>query len=162
MFRLTALLVAAIYVTLIVFGEPSGSGVAVTRKAVLDGPLLGVGPASAEATAAAENPEPIGAEEAVELALAAGETARPDPEPTTSEATAAAAKPELPVFYVTGSRVNFRAGPSTSESVVGQFRFGDAAEVLSDPSESWVRVRNTDGREGYVFGRFLAPEAPRG
>ncbi len=73
-----------------------------------------------------------------------------------------AAEAEAPVFFVTGNRVNFRAGPSTAEAVVGQFRLGEAAEVLSDPAGSWVRVRDAEGREGFVAGRFLAPEPLRG
>ncbi|MEP2262077.1 MAG: SH3 domain-containing protein [Paracoccaceae bacterium] len=65
-----------------------------------------------------------------------------------------------PMWYVTGSRVNLRAGPGTSNAVVGKLGFGAEAEVLGD-KDGWYEIRTADGvTSGWIFGKFLADSRP--
>ncbi|MEM1430358.1 MAG: SH3 domain-containing protein [Pseudomonadota bacterium] len=65
------------------------------------------------------------------------------------------AEPAPVVLYVTGSRVNVRAGPSTGFTVISSVAFGDAVEVLADPGDGWAEIRLTNGDTGYMSRRFL-------
>lgn len=65
-----------------------------------------------------------------------------------------------PVLYVTGSRVNFRAGPSTGEPVIGALSSGAAVEALGPTDSPWVNIRDAQGRVGYMSGQFLSRETP--
>jgi hypothetical protein len=70
---------------------------------------------------------------------------------------------ESQVWYVTGKVVNVREGPDTSFPVVGKVVYGEATEILSDPSDDWVRIRiQGDGIEGYMARRFLQDSEPNG
>lgn len=71
--------------------------------------------------------------------------------------------PDLPeglVLYVTGDRVNMRAGPSTGDRVVASLTRGTAVQPLGPQDAEWVNIRDADGRTGYVAGRFLSATAP--
>lgn len=61
-----------------------------------------------------------------------------------------------PVLYVTGSRVNMRAGPSTSDAVQGALSGGTAVEALGPTDADWVHIRTPEGQIGYVSGQFLS------
>ena len=70
---------------------------------------------------------------------------------------------DIPVLYVTGSRVNVRGGPSTSDAVLGSVEFAEAVQVLTDPTQPWVLIRiEGDGVEGYMSSKFLAESDPQG
>ena len=56
---------------------------------------------------------------------------------------------------VTGDRVNLRADPSTEAERLGTLARDDAVEVLEDAGD-WLRVRTSEGEEGWVAARFLA------
>jgi len=74
-----------------------------------------------------------------------------------------APEPERIIWYVTGSRVNVREGPSTDHAVLGKVLYGDAAEVISDPDADWVKIRiEGDGVEGYISKRFMTNVDPLG
>jgi hypothetical protein len=86
-----------------------------------------------------------------------------DPVIETPVAPEAAAEPagEGEIWYVDGSSVNVRAGPSTDDEVVGKLSRGEATLVVWREGEDWARIRiEGDGIEGYVATRFLTPEAP--
>jgi hypothetical protein len=74
--------------------------------------------------------------------------------------------PELTVepsklLFVTGSRVNLRAGPSTGQAVVTQLGLGDRAELLGNTADGWVQIRHVQsGRIGYMSADFLSPVEP--
>lgn len=87
-----------------------------------------------------------------------GPALRPSPEHA-GEAPAPSL-PEGPVLYVTGDRVNMRAGPSTGDRVVASLGRGAAVQPLGPTDAEWVNIRNADGRTGYVAGRFLSANAP--
>ncbi|MEM0937590.1 MAG: SH3 domain-containing protein [Pseudomonadota bacterium] len=58
-------------------------------------------------------------------------------------------------LYVTGSRVNVRAGPSTDFGVIGSVSFGDAVELVDDAGDGWAEIRVSGGGTGYMARRFL-------
>ena len=157
MFRLTLVLLVGLYATMAIWGEPTGSDVAVSRDATLPSslPSLGAAPAAAEAEPAQGSTlADVSEKEAVEMALAAGEK---KPEAATP-AVAPQEEPEDLVerWYVTGSRVNLRSGPSTGAAIVGGLSLGDRAEILSDPNDQWIRIRTEEGLEAWIYGRFLS------
>jgi len=80
---------------------------------------------------------------------------RPTNTDAAGETEAAAPEPDPLVLYVTGSRVNVRAGPSTGFSVISSVGFGEAVEVVADAGDGWAEIRLTDGDTGYMARRFL-------
>ncbi len=85
----------------------------------------------------------------------------PDPVVTNVVATeTAAAAPQVEMWYVTGSRVNIRSGPSTSNGIVTQAVFGDEAEPLSSTANDWIEIRMSNGQTGWIFGKFLNDSLP--
>lgn len=70
----------------------------------------------------------------------------------------AAARPDMPLAEVTGSRVNMRAGPSTNDPVLIALRRGDQVELIGATGDGWAQIRAlADGREGFMAIRFLNP-----
>ncbi|MBF9044400.1 SH3 domain-containing protein [Rhodobacterales bacterium HKCCE4037] len=63
------------------------------------------------------------------------------------------------VFWrVTGSNVNFRAGPSTNTAILAGLVQGDEVEYIGDAADGWAHLRVPDsGLEGYMAARFLEP-----
>lgn len=63
---------------------------------------------------------------------------------------------ELPLFTVTGTRVNLRAGPSTDTDVVMSLSLGSVTEALGAENEGWIKIRDLNtGLSGYMSARFL-------
>ncbi|WP_375551527.1 SH3 domain-containing protein [Rhodophyticola porphyridii] len=97
------------------------------------------------------NPGLIDAPDVVSVAAAT-------PVPVQSDAASPAAKE---MVYVTGSRVNMRAGPSTQNPVLMALGYGAEAELIEEIPNGWVQIRHTEsGRVGYMAGRFLSPDQP--
>ncbi|MBF9030843.1 SH3 domain-containing protein [Rhodobacterales bacterium HKCCE3408] len=87
-------------------------------------------------TAAIETPEPV-------------DTAEPPP-------SVAAGR-----LYVTGDRVNLRAGPSTAFEVVTALDLGTPVDVLGAAEDNWFEIEDVlSGARGFMSGDFLSPEAP--
>ena len=61
--------------------------------------------------------------------------------------------------YVTGTRVNQRAGPSTSNAVMGVLSEGTRVEKLREEGQ-WTQIRSNFGT-GWMATSFLSPVAPR-
>jgi uncharacterized protein YgiM (DUF1202 family) len=77
------------------------------------------------------------------------------------DAVVQAILPTADVRYVTGTRVNLRAGPSTLDDVVAQLARGTKAVVLDDGGGGWLQIRDLDtGVEGFMSGDFLSADAP--
>lgn len=92
-----------------------------------------------------------------------GPPLRPSPEHASrraEETQQAPAGAQGPILYVTGSSVNFRAGPSTSDRVIGALGEGAPVEALGPTDADWVNIRDSEGRVGYMSGRFLSPAQP--
>jgi len=108
--------------------------------------------------------------DAVEDALSAPDPA-PDPDPVPAEDPAPAAAPGSefvvdaapepdPQLYVTGSRVNVRAGPSTVYEAITSLTRGTSVADLGDAGEGWRMIRLPNGGIGYMSGDFLSPVSP--
>lgn len=91
-----------------------------------------------------------------------GPSLRPSPEHADESADAAGQleNAEGPVLYVTGATVNFRAGPSTNDRVIGALDRGMLVEALGPTNGDWVNIRDTNGRIGYMSGQFLSSDSP--
>lgn len=84
-----------------------------------------------------------------------------NPSPEHADAGAADPLPAGgPVLYITGSRVNVRAGPSTGDRVVTALDRGTAVRPLGPADGEWVNIGIPNGRAGYVSGQFLSATAP--
>lgn len=173
MFRYLVAAVAAIYCSLLIFGDASRYP-DVSRQSQDD--VTGLSLAAFATTdiqpAIPETTSRISDSEAVEIALSAAESIRGNRERapllgmvTAAKAEAAEAEttePETPeqFHYVSGNRVNLRAGPGTGNPVVGQLSLGDAAQVLSD-QQGWYEIRTADGAtSGWIYGKFLSDQKP--
>jgi hypothetical protein len=134
----------------VVTPEPAVAVATVTPEPEVAAPVLPV----ADVTPVPESPLPVAEENGVfTLSNYA------DPVAETPVAPEPAAEGE--VWYVDGSSVNVRAGPSTDDEVVGKLSRGEATLVVWREGDDWARIRiEGDGIEGYVAMRFLSPEAP--
>ena len=187
MFRLSVLLCAAIFATLLIAGEDKGQmrpGLAravaageeiviVERRRAPEMPVVEVQPAEAIASVAET---PVAEPAAYVPPPPVAEPVRkvtPEPVFTLSTLPTVAADPvEAPVvetvaapsgnvWYVTANSVNVREGPSTDTSVVDKLVRGEAVSVSFEEGSEWAYVSiEGDGLEGYVALRFLSPEAP--
>ena len=175
MFKLILGTLGALYLALLIFGDESRRPEEVARVGAFDGLNFDfsewIGPASAERTSLVV-PD-ISETEAVALALEAGRQHRADQEaePLVGKLVAAVETPaegtvgddplDASMWYVTGTTVNVRSGPGTSNPVVTRVSFGDAAEVLGAPSDGWVQIRPAGSETtGWISARFLNPDAP--
>lgn len=62
------------------------------------------------------------------------------------------------LYKVSGTRVNMRSGPSTSNAVVDSLSGGTLTEIISDERNGWVEIRDVvSGQTGYMAARFLEP-----
>ena len=162
----------AIYCVLLVFGEDSRRP-EITRQAADDVTGLSLASFSLPKVSnfAGRPDSPISEAEAVRIALKTGEDIRAarERDPLRGLVAAVEAEPDdepsavreaRDLWYVTGTRVNLRAGPGTGSAVIGQVGLGDAAEVLSD-SGGWYRIRTGDGTlTGWIYGDYLDPSRP--
>ena len=170
MYKLIAVTCAALYGILLIFGEESRRPEAVSRAEPMSVSI--VTPAALpmlERTRVLTSD--ISDQEAVDLAIATGQAIREERRSSapksfafaatdTKEVTATAVPDDMVYWYVTGSRVNLRGGPSTGNAVVGQVTFGAAAEVLTD-MDGWYQIRLADGSaSGWIFGKFLNEKLP--
>ncbi|MEK6217289.1 MAG: SH3 domain-containing protein, partial [Boseongicola sp.] len=159
MFRLIAATVVAIFTVLLVFGdETRREDVSLGKR----GPAFEFSLASFiqkpnDIDEVALDPVSANSEvEAVKIAVEAGELLRakrngtsPEDvvatvstiEPTASRVDAAEGLRLADFWYVSGTRVNLRAGPGTANSVVARLGMGTEAEVLSDTAADWIKIR---------------------
>ncbi len=172
MFRLIAVTLAVFYMILLVFGDETRRPEEVARAEPLTLNLIQAAylPDSTPVLLRDQTGPLISDTEAVKLALAAGEKIRAErkraPLRGTNQvvsletrADAVENEAEAPTEYwtVTGSRVNLRMGPGTSNAVIGQLVRGDQAYVLADEN-GWYQIQSADGvTSGWIFGKFLRP-----
>jgi hypothetical protein len=171
MFKYLVATGATLYCVLLVFGD-EGRRAEVTRQAQDD--VTGVSLAAftlPETVIRTRLPgSGISETEAVKIAMDAGKAFRVDRRSAplrgmvaATEAKAEAVAPQAQtaaLHYVSGTRVNLRAGPGTGNAVVGQMVFGDAAEVIGT-QDDWFQIRSADGTvAGWIFGKFLSAQKP--
>lgn len=71
------------------------------------------------------------------------------------------ANADILLLYVTGDRVNLRAGPSTDNAIVTALTRGTATEYLADAPDGWFQIRDqATGNVGFMSGDFLSPTRP--
>lgn len=164
MIRLTLLTLAALLAVLVIFGKPDPN--APERPVAEDQPR----PEPELPVEPEPEPEEL-AVPVVEVTAQApraeqrfpGPALRPSPEHQSgAEAaeTELAPEPGATVLYVTGNRVNFRAGPSTNNSVVGALLGGSPVEALGPETAGWINIRDAQGRVGYMSAQFLSANRP--
>lgn len=118
--------------------------------------------AQANTTATDASPVPVTAEvEAPKPEPMPGPTLRRSPEYAHRAETpdAAAEQPEgLPegALIVDANSLNLRAGPSTSDSVVGKLSRGDVVKPLGAVASGWVEIQVVEtGKHGFTAVKFL-------
>jgi len=63
-------------------------------------------------------------------------------------------------MYVTDSfEITVRTGPSTENKIITMITSNKEVEALEE-QDGWIKIRLDDGREGYVFSRFLTSDTP--
>ncbi len=70
---------------------------------------------------------------------------KPTPEPVI---------PPTKIVSVTGSVVNIRSGPGTTNKVVAKVRRGDELEVQGE-TPSWYNVKLSNGVEGWIYKKLV-------
>lgn len=165
MIRLTILTLAALFAALLIWGEPGA------RSDPTDAPVASAPPRAPAETSLIEALTPAAKPELIQVTEQTPQRANPFPGPAlrpspeyqsqSQEAVADLAVPEgAEVMYVTGNRVNFRAGPSTGDSVVGALGRGTPVHALGPRVGNWVQIRDGQGRTGYMSGDFLSSDQP--
>ncbi len=90
--------------------------------------------------------------------------AEPEPEPVAEPEPAAEPEPGEDglrgLLYVTGDRVNVRAGPATVYGVVTSLTRGTAVIDAGDAGEGWRMIRLQTGELAYMSADFLSAIAP--
>lgn len=67
------------------------------------------------------------------------------------------------IWYVDARSVNVRMGPSTDDAILGRLTHGEAATVLDIDTTGWAHiVIEGDGIDGFVSSEFLTPNDPTG
>jgi hypothetical protein len=179
MFKLTAVLCAAMFVVLLIGGEDRGQlrpGLAnapavaavdvvapesqpeVAPLAASDAAPAEVAPVSAPVTVATDRPDAPAVETGepvFSLATFAPEATAP------ATATADAAASDSALAYVTAGSVNVREGPGTQNPVLTRLTRGEAVTIVSTDDAGWARIRlEGDGLEGFMSMEYLSATAP--
>ncbi len=139
MFRLTALLIAALFAALMLGGRNP------------DAPQIGL---------VSQRPTPVAVPAAPTNVRYTPPTTLATPTPRQQALVgtlAPAPTPAREFATLTASAVNVRSGPSTTTASLGTLLRGDTALVIAR-SNGWVHIRiEGDGLDGYVMEKFLKP-----
>lgn len=178
MFKMVVATLAAIFIVLLIFGDDSRRAEVSksNRKPAIEFSLAAFIPQTNEIDKVELEPAPTLSDvEAVKAAVAAGELLRADRRVTKSDdfvtiaatvetsvngADAATDPLAVESWYVSGTRVNLRAGPGTTNAVVARLGLGTEAKLLSDPAADWIEIRTADGTAGWISSKFLTDSAP--
>ncbi|MEM7489921.1 MAG: SH3 domain-containing protein [Pseudomonadota bacterium] len=177
MIKLTFTLLAALYASFLIWGQPSEMAevqAAPTDSLVMtattqeyDHPVIldeagrtqiavtrsltDVTPAAIIASAPAPanvQPRPIGEPVVVSLLT-------PDTTPVLEEPEV---EDDRVLLTVTGTVVNMRTGPSTANPVVDSLPRGTLAEAMGEPENGWRQIRDVaTGQTGWMSANFLDP-----
>ena len=159
MIKLTLLTLAGLFGVMMLFGEPGARSVtpAAAQTAEAAPEAAAPEPAAEIIAVAAQTPEKV--------QNFAGPALRPSPEhageqPAPAAPLPAAAAEGAAILYVTGNKVNFRAGPSKDDAVVGALLGGSPVEAIGPTDGGWVHIRDAQGREGFMSANFLSANRP--
>ncbi len=175
MFKLTAILCAAMFAVLLIAGEDRGQ----LRPGLANAPVVAEIPtaasvvvAAAPAPAASADVAPVATpvsvaaattpatEDAIEatvfsLANYADDAGQAAPTPAPAADTSSA------LAYVDAESVNVREGPGTENPVLARLARGEAVTIVSTDNTGWARIRiEGDGVEGFMSMDYLSATAP--
>lgn len=161
MIRLGALIMATLAALFVILFALGDGNLRADRQPAPDERMAPLSPVPEPAAPAEITPAVVEAESQTpqQVQRFPGPVLRPSPE-YAGETPVATPLPDGLVLYVTGDRVNMRAGPSTGDRVVSSLVRGTAVQPLGPADAEWVNIRDADGRVGYVAGRFLSQTAP--
>ncbi|PWJ20958.1 SH3 domain-containing protein [Jannaschia seohaensis] len=177
MLKLTVTLALALYAGFVIWGQPTdatterealapviASVVPTERSEFTEPTILGAEPEAQVTRTIVEAPDPAAI--AASTPVPSVSEPRLIGEPVVVSLVSPASRPseeaapEAPtnLLRVTGSRVNMRSGPSTSNGVVDSLPQGTLAEPLGEPIDGWQEIRDVEtGRTGFMADRFLEP-----
>lgn len=178
MIKLTVILCACLYLTMVIWGDhdaQTSQSDIVARSDFQPSAVIAPPSAPAQDVATAANAVPqntlvlanggvlevAAVIRPAELDLGTVLSLRPEQAsaPTSAAAeigTSADSTPELAIVYVSGSMVNMRSGPTTSDAVVGAVGYGASIELIEDLGNGWSHIRDiATGQTGYMASRFL-------
>ena len=89
-----------------------------------------------------------------------GPPLRPSPEYADEAPPEDLAEAPSDTLFVTGNTVNFRAGPTTTDEVVGSLSRGEVVTAIGPRSGDWIEIRDERGRTGFMAATFLSAERP--
>ena len=169
MFKLTALLCAAMFMALLIGGEDRGQlrpGLAKAAAQAEQRMTIATmdAPADQPPPAATATSTPLAADLAQPVVLPVMQPASTQDD-AVAEAVALAVSgnavpPENPIWHVTARSVNVRSGPGTDSPVVGRLTRGEAVSLVWMEDNGWARILiEGDGIAGYVSTDFLAEGA---
>lgn len=160
MIRLTLLTLAALFAVLTIYGKPDPNA---PRK------VGQVAARQADSAPVAADPQPsaeivkVVSQTPQKVQKFPGPALRPSPEHADdAEIALAELAPaaDTEILYITGKRVNFRAGPSTNDRVIGALLGGSPVEAIGDTNGGWINIRDAQGRVGYVSASLLSAKRP--
>ncbi len=170
MFKLTALLCAAMFSVLLIAGEDRGQ----LRPGLANAPVVAEAPAPESAPPVVLASAPVAPADAAPADIAsvsAPVSVTPAPaaeEPafslaTYSDAATPAADEQTAgsLAYVDAASVNVREGPGTGNPVLTRLTRGEAVTIVSTDDTGWARIRlEGDGLEGFMSMEYLSASAP--
>lgn len=151
MLRLSIILIAALWASFLIWGTPTDT-ISQSDPALRDQPPRTVRvPIYSEPTiVSVDRPTVTAARAAPQPVLAIEVSAEPAAQQNTVPIE------ELPLFTVTGTRVNLRTGPSTATDIVMSLSLGSVTEALGPESNGWIEIRDLNtGLSGYMSAQFL-------
>lgn len=176
MFKLIALLCAAMFTVLLIAGEDRGqvrpglaNGPAAPAPVVEQAPVQITAPVATQDAAPAEvasvsAPVSVDSPTTPVTAAAIQETVfslatYSDEAPVAAAATAAQTAGEL--AFVAAASVNVRQGPGKENPVLTRLSRGEAVTIVSTDDTGWARIRiEGDGLEGFMALEYLSSTAP--
>ncbi len=90
----------------------------------------------------------------------AGPALRPSPEHAGEAPAEDLSGKQGQTLYVTAASVNFRAGPSTSNDIVGSLARGQSVTAMAASEGDWIEIRDGQGRSGFISAKFLSGNRP--
>jgi mRNA-degrading endonuclease toxin of MazEF toxin-antitoxin module len=172
MFKLTALLCAAMFAVFLIAGEDRGQlrpGLANAGLVVADTPApVAEEPAPIEVAAepsadVAPVDTPVTVEQvttpetAAEIADTVFSLANYGDNPPADQSATASSDNVGDIGYVDAEQVNVREGPGTENPVLTRLNRGEAVTIVSTDASGWARIRiEGDGIEGFISMDYLS------
>ncbi|NHF74219.1 SH3 domain-containing protein [Paracoccus xiamenensis] len=167
MFKLILLTVLAFGAVLMFLGGDDGARTAAPQPAAATADTAPVEPEPADPAPTSTDPAAASAPVITDVAQTPerrrdfpGPELRPSPEYAQDAPAEDLAEAPSDRLFVTGSTVNFRAGPSTADTVVGSLSRGEMVTAIGPRSGDWIEIRDERGRTGFMSAAFLSAERP--